>query len=304
MPDATSIDAFEASRDLLELGIREQVGFLGPDDDKIFVVLHSPIGSCTGGVLICPPLYGESPGNYRREVLLARSLAAQGIAVLRFHYRGTGHSDGDVEDATFASFHQDAVTATEHLLSVLGNAPIAFFGTRLGGCVAAATATRLDRAPIALWQPMLNGRSYFQEIFRLQMMSDLTGGAEVAKSKQSYLQRLEEQGAIDLMGFPVTADLYESLISIEITDLLTKTAGPVLLVQIAPTGEIRKPYMSLIDGLRKSGRTAEVVLVPEEESWWFSYGPDPTLTRSETVTSLLDATTDWLIRTLPTEVAE
>ena len=52
-----------------------------------------------GGVVACPSIYQDLFAGYRDEVLLARSLAARGIAVQRFHYRGAGHSDGDVAGA-------------------------------------------------------------------------------------------------------------------------------------------------------------------------------------------------------------
>lgn len=301
MRNAISIDAFEASRDIPELGINEQAGFLGHVNSRIFAVLHSPVGICSGGVLICPPLYGESPRNYRREVLLARTLAARGIAALRFHYRGTGHSDGDVEDTTFTRFCEDASVAVSYLTSAIGGRSIALFGTRLGGCVAAATAAHSDNV-IALWQPVVTGRDYFREIFRLQRMGELSAAAEVAEEKRSPLDRLNDQGSVDLMGYFVGRELYDSVVTVDTTDLLKQTKGPILVVQIARQ-EVGDQYRSLIDDLRRSGRTIDVAHVHAHESWWFSHGPDALWETSEPARLLLDITSDWLTHALVTEGA-
>jgi pimeloyl-ACP methyl ester carboxylesterase len=288
---------------MTELGIEESVGFLGSGDGRVFAALHAPLGPCSGGVLICPPLHGESTHNYRREVLLARGLAARGIAALRLHYRGTGHSDGDVKDMTFTSFCDDASMAWEHLASSLRGAPVAFFGTRLGACVAAATAARCVNAPIALWEPVLKGQSYFRELFRMKLISDASGGAEVAESTESLLRRLKEQGSTELVGgFVIGRDLYEEVVAVDTSHLLGQTKDPILLVQIDSAQEVRRPYRSLVDDLRNSGRTVDLAVVQASESWWLSRGPDTLRERSEAVGQLVDKTVAWAVRTLAMKV--
>ena len=292
MPDAISINAFEAERDIPKLGIKERAGFLGESENCIFAMLHAPVGECHGGVLVCPPLYAESPRNHRRELLLGRRLAASGIAVLRFQYYGTSHSHGDVEETSFPRFCEDAAVAAGHLVSELSGVPIGFFGTRLGGCVAAATAMSFPDAPIAMWEPVLDGHAYLREIFRLQLMSDLTGGAEVAETQQSLISRLQADGAVDLLGFSIGRDLYDSLVPVDMTELLKATNGPLLLLEIARQ-EDRRPYRALIEHLRGSGRDLDTTRVEGVESWWFSHGPDTLQDRSEPVSRLIDITCGW-----------
>ncbi len=82
-------------------GITEAAEFFGPPGERMLGLAHLPT-SAASGVLVCSSIQAEFAKNYRREVLLARALARQGRAVGRFHYRGTGNSDGDSLDPILA----------------------------------------------------------------------------------------------------------------------------------------------------------------------------------------------------------
>src|SRR5688572_13786249 len=87
-------------------GFRQETGFFA---DGIFgsrtIPLHVPI---RGGVVVCPPLFIDIHRTARLEVLLARELAARGLAVQRFSYRGTGFSGGDDADLDVSRMLEDA----------------------------------------------------------------------------------------------------------------------------------------------------------------------------------------------------
>ena len=80
-------------------GCCERPAFVGPTGGAVFACLHLPSKPARRMVLLCSSVAAEWKFNYRREVLLARRLATLGVAAVRLHYLGTGHSDdGDASD--------------------------------------------------------------------------------------------------------------------------------------------------------------------------------------------------------------
>jgi len=69
--------------------------FYESQDQQIFAIYHPPQGAPRGeGVVICYPAPQDIMRSYQAHVQLARLLAQQGFAVLRFDYAGTGDSEG------------------------------------------------------------------------------------------------------------------------------------------------------------------------------------------------------------------
>ena len=67
-------------------------------DDWLYGVLSMPGTMPTQGVLIVVGGPQYRAGSHRQFTLLARSLAANGIAAMRFDYRGMGDSEGALRD--------------------------------------------------------------------------------------------------------------------------------------------------------------------------------------------------------------
>jgi uncharacterized OsmC-like protein/fermentation-respiration switch protein FrsA (DUF1100 family) len=84
-----------------------------------------------------------------KDVLAARrialSLAAKGIAVLRFDFTGLGSSEGDFANSTFSSNVADLVRAADHLRETR-KAPALLIGHSLGGAAVLAAAGQIPEA--------------------------------------------------------------------------------------------------------------------------------------------------------------
>jgi putative redox protein len=84
-----------------------------------------------------------------KDVLAARrisaTLAAKGIAVLRFDFTGLGSSEGDFANATFSSNVADLVRAANHLRETR-QAPAILIGHSLGGAAILAAAGQIAEA--------------------------------------------------------------------------------------------------------------------------------------------------------------
>src|ERR1700723_2708994 len=76
---------------------------------------------------------------------IATSLAAKGIAVLRFDFTGLGSSEGDFANSTCSSNVTDLVRAADHLRETR-KAPAILIGHSLGGAAILAAAGQIPEA--------------------------------------------------------------------------------------------------------------------------------------------------------------
>jgi uncharacterized OsmC-like protein/pimeloyl-ACP methyl ester carboxylesterase len=76
---------------------------------------------------------------------IATTLAAKGIAVLRFDFTGLGSSEGDFANSTFSSNVADLVRAADHLRQTR-KAPAILIGHSLGGAAILAAAGQIPDA--------------------------------------------------------------------------------------------------------------------------------------------------------------
>jgi len=114
---------------------------------KIVASLHLP---ASGGpaplVICCHGLTGTRVGTAYRLVALGRRLEAQGIACLRFDFRGCGESDGRFEDVTSDSLLEDLLAVASHAGRIEGAdaSRLAIVASSFGAYTASRAAERLD----------------------------------------------------------------------------------------------------------------------------------------------------------------
>ncbi|MDP1880725.1 MAG: alpha/beta fold hydrolase [Parachlamydiaceae bacterium] len=127
--------------------------------EKIFGILHLPKNqpSPYPVVLICSGFAGTKTGKLRLFVTLSHELAKQGIAVLRFDYRGSGDSEGEFKDITLEGKVSDTLTCLEFLRndSRFDSQRIGLLGRSLGGVIALLSGRRFRAIKsFALWSPV------------------------------------------------------------------------------------------------------------------------------------------------------
>lgn len=144
--------------------------FFGPCDRQVFATYHPP-ATGTGQVLtlICPPLFPD----YMRTQLALRelgiSLSGLGHHVLRFDYRGTGDSDGDLSDVTVSDWIEDLSQAVREGCSISGSTEVRALGVRAGALLACrALGSLAEVRRLVLWDPVISGSDYVRELKRLQ----------------------------------------------------------------------------------------------------------------------------------------
>lgn len=247
---------------------------LGSPDLPLLGAFHSPATSPVGGVLICSPLYKEWGINHRREVLLSWELAAQGFAVQRFSYRGVGDTIGATRSMTFDTLMEDAHVAMEHLLRRCGPGRIIVQGTRFGALVAAAVARSHPDASLVFWQPFTKGPAFFREIFRSRMIGDLKKGL-TGSSDKDLVAELEQNGWIDVLGYPIGWEFYRSASDLSLFDLVSEAGRSGLLVQMSTRQQVKNEYSKLSRHFEDLGGTLEIRLVEDDEAWWFGASGGP-----------------------------
>jgi len=140
-------------------------------DKPLFGCYHEPsasrLRSC--GILICQPIGHEYVNAHRALRHLAARLAEAGFPVLRFDYYGCGDSSGDSEDVSVAQWLKDISAAIVELRRRSGLFPICTVGLRLGATLATLAAEqRGDVESMVLWDPVVEGEKYFDELQLLE----------------------------------------------------------------------------------------------------------------------------------------
>lgn len=133
--------------------MEEQVSFTS-QGQMVAGMLHLPDRSKAAGIIMCHGFTGHKSEAHRLFVNAARDLCAQGIAVLRFDFRGSGDSAGEFREMTISGEIADAGAALSYLISrpEVDGDRVGILGLSLGGCVAACLAGRDKRVrTLVLW---------------------------------------------------------------------------------------------------------------------------------------------------------
>ena len=255
-------------------GSRAEAGFVETDRGAVFAVTHLPSRPAEAAVLICSPIQSELLKNNRREVMLARRLASRGLAVGRFHYVGTGNSDGDLGDVTIAGMAADAAAVAAALAAASGTDRIGFVATRLGSLPASSVASGWPGASLALWEPVVSGRSYLKELMRVRLMVGMRQGADGSEQvAEDVAKQLARTGSFEVMGFSIGGALKDDL---ERSDLkiMHPADHDLLFVQFGQRAGIRRELRALVADLEQRGAAPTVEQVPFDEAWWLHVDVD------------------------------
>lgn len=142
---------------------RESINFTS-EGSKLFGTLHLPLHvEKPPIVVVCHGFGGEKTGKYRIYVEEAELLSKQGIATLRFDFRGCGDSEGSWLDMTIGREVTDAVNALDFVktLPQIDQNRIGILGKSMGGLVAViAAGIHKNIKTMALWAPAFHAEQW------------------------------------------------------------------------------------------------------------------------------------------------
>jgi exosortase A-associated hydrolase 2 len=214
--------------------MHEDYLFLEINGERIFVGHHRPARPASRAIVMCHPLAEEKLWAHRVFVSFARDLSVAGFDVLRFDFRGEGDSDRDFEQTDLETRIEDATRAIDavHEMNPFIT-EITLLGLRLGANVAAATAARrsdVDR--LVLWDPVVDGSAYIQNVLRLNLMFQMALHRKVIENRDMLVARLAAGDTVNIEGYELNEALFRQVSQLRLADTLSRFRGKTLVAQI------------------------------------------------------------------------
>lgn len=189
------------------------VFYFGDSERRLFGVYHAAAGRGRRGIVLCNPWGGEYLHAHQTLRVLAQRLAEAGQHVLRFDWYGSGDSAGECTEATPpGSWAEDLGWAIDELKDIANVRTVSLIGLRLGAAAAALVApTRQDVKALVLWEPVLEGGPYLDEL------------------TDDRASSLAFEDTVDARGFCLTGAMREAMATVT-PDLIGSRQPPTLLL--------------------------------------------------------------------------
>lgn len=230
--------------------------FFGVSDQPLFGWLHAPSGRAPRrtGVVLCAPFGQEYVLAHRALHGCARLLADAGFAALRFDWFGTGDSAGMLEEADLDRWQQDLAAAARTLTERAGCDDVALVGMRVGGTLAALASEALELAALVLWDPVVEGRLFLEEL-KAAHAREIRRLAPVPAAAADTLT--------EASGFPIGDRLRGELAALDLRRAPLAPGLPVLL--LATEREEAAP--AYVAEWRRRGHVVETLALPRPAVW-------------------------------------
>lgn len=252
----------------------------GESGEEMMGVLHIP--KCKTNypkpaMIFCHGFKGDKIGPHRIFVKMARKLAKNGIAVFRFDYRGSGDSSGFFAETTISGQIADALIAINFVsgLEVVNESQLGLLGFSLGGAIATCAAARSQQIEnLVLWSAVADIKQVFLD--------------QQPEKAENNLDKIQEQGYIDLNGFKLGKEFIEEIAEIKPLDEIKDYQNSIFLLhgsedETVPLENTEKYY----DVACTSGCKKHIII-----------GADHKYNKCEWEDKVLDKTLEWLIESL------
>lgn len=232
---------------------------------KIFCLHHAPARVPRGAVVYVPPFAEEMNKSRRMAAIQSRALAGEGWHVLRFDFAGTGDSEGDFADASWAGWLDDIAAARAWVAGQTGFEPW-LWGLRLGGLLAAVSLQGRGAPGLVLWQPVLSGRQHLQQFLRLQTGAEWLSAGREAAALTKPMDLLHAGEPVEVAGYSLSPSLALRMAeaNLELPDGLPR----LVWFEISPReGACLAPASERLVGPRRSGRSLQSAVIKGPTFW-------------------------------------
>jgi exosortase A-associated hydrolase 2 len=246
-----------------------QAFFLSTPTGQRFCLFHPARAAPKGSVLYLHPFAEELNTTRRVVAQQARALAQAGFAVLQIDLMGCGDSEGELVDATWEAWLQDAQHA-HNWLTDHAQGPHWLWSMRGGSLLATALAARLPQLPhLLLWQPVITGQQMLQQFLRLhaagQWLAEGNKGDSPAKT-------LAAGRPVDIAGYTLTPALAAGLGAARMVSVAAHAPeGPGRLVWLETTTQpepaLGPASLTHLESWRAAGWTVDAQPVTAPAFW-------------------------------------
>ncbi len=257
--------------------------FFENGDYRLFGVVHQPVGTPSGAAWVfCHPFAEEKLWAQRVYVSFARTLAARGAWVLRFDMMGNGDSEGQFSAASVDTMLSDIDCAIRYLEGVSGiSVSIGLLGLRLGATLAALAAERSQKVgTLVLWEPIVDGARYMQEMLRSNLTTQSVIYKEIRHNREALVRMMRDGATVNIDGYELAYPCYEQATAINLKEGRKQFAGPCLIVQIGKNGQPVHPDFKALQETYPAGNLQSAVEEPfwKEIKQWYGRAPNLTAT--------------------------
>ncbi len=253
--------------------------FFNNGSNRLFGILHEPAGVPSGAAwLFCHPFAEEKLWAHRVYVSFARLLASHGAWVLRFDMMGNGDSEGRFADASVDTMVSDIDCA---LLQLEGRSRIkqgiGLLGLRFGATLAALAAERSPKVgKLVLWEPIVDGGKYMQEMLRINLTTQSAVYKEIRHNREALVRMMKEGVTVNIDGYELAYPCYEQTSAINLREGRRQLSGNCLIVQVGKEGQPIHPDLL---ALQETYASADLHNVAEEPFWkeikrWYRAAPN------------------------------
>jgi uncharacterized protein len=234
---------------------------------RLMGLYHPPLTarSPVGAVVLCNPFGQEAVRSHRMYRVLADRVARSGYAALRFDYSCTGDSEGECTDGRIANWVEDVRAADREVVQRSGATRVTWVGLRLGAnlaLLAAAKAVPHD-LNLVLWDPVLSGRDYLNELAR----AHIGFLAHVFRRRPGRVARARGFGALgkmrELVGFELSDALRTEVEAVELAAASQAAARKITLLGDQPAAA----YQPFRDAMSRIGVEVRYIPVEADAPW-------------------------------------
>ena len=195
--------------------------FIQGEKGRLFYLVRKPKFRDVKFVMILVQPFAEEANKSRHMMsqLVGKIVSLDGMAIIYDHF-GTGDSEGDSSQGHLEMWRNDLELVVNKFLASV-NAPLTLCAIRTGALITLGLPVNLLSKVNRLYliNPVLNGKQFIDQFFRLRMAAGLLGNGGKKITAADIREELHKYGSTEIAGYQLSEKLVDQF---EIFDLKEK----------------------------------------------------------------------------------